>query len=154
MNPAQTIYDWMMKLPVEHRHTVAFFTLTMLPGFPLNKAMDSERVIEHFKEWLLVDNDEEIKQHSVGRALFVKAVIDFNLADRASFSTWEKTAAFFAVAKAAAIADGLHGIAETASREKEQLALRKRQWKKTLAEWDDLCSGPLSKEALSSYLAP
>ena len=152
MNPASIVNDWFMKQPVEHRHTVAFFTLTLLPGYPIDKAMDSDNLIDHFTEWLLDEDDQ--KHHSVGRVLFVKAVIALNLACRATEATWDETGAFFERVKISAAIDGYPGVVKDSAHEQEKIALRKRQWKKTLAEWDALCNGQLSNVNLSNTLAP
>jgi hypothetical protein len=71
-----------------------------------------------------------------------------------SDAMWDKTAAFFEYVKDIITDDTPPGIAETSSHQQEWIALRKRQWKKTLAEWDELCSGPLSDANLSAALAP
>jgi hypothetical protein len=152
MNPAEIIYNWFVKLPVEHRHAVAFHTLAMLPGFPIEKAMDTENQVEYFTEWLLAEND--LKHHAVGRAIFIKAAINFSLANRAHDSSWDKTFAFFEHVKNTITEDAPPGIAKTSEHEQEMIALRKRQWKKSLAEWDELCDGPLSHDSLSATLVP
>jgi hypothetical protein len=152
MNPAEVIYNWFQKLPVEHRHDVAFLTLGMLPDYPITKSMDSENLLKNFIEWLLDEKDSI--HHGVGRVLFVRAIIDFNLANRASDTMWDNTAAFFEHVKNTITEDTPPSIAKTSEHEQDRIALRKRQWKKTLAEWDELCSGPLSDANLSAALAP
>lgn len=152
MNPAEIIHNWFTKLPPEHKNTVAFFVLSMLPGFPITKAVDAENQIEYFTKWLLAES--ELQHHTIGRVLFIKAVINFTLADRANDESWQEADEMFEQAKLSAIHDDVPKVARTSALEQEKIAFRKRQWKKTLTEWNELCDGGLSNENLQKILMP
>lgn len=152
MNPVNAIHEWFTKLPMEHRHEIAFFTLALLPDYPITKAMGTDNLVNNFLEWLL--SEEESKHHAVGRALFVRAVVNLNLVSRADDSEWEKTNAFFEYVKNTADENTPPGIIETSTHQQERIALRKRQWKKTIEEWSNLLNGPLSDDQLNHWLSP
>jgi len=67
MNPLRTIAEWFSKLPIEIRAEIAFFVLTLLPDYQLQKIADTENLIENFNEWLLKDTDSKLR--TIGKVL-------------------------------------------------------------------------------------
>ncbi len=51
MNPIRIIAEWFSKLPIEIRAEIAFFVLTLLSDYQLQKIADTENLIENFNEW-------------------------------------------------------------------------------------------------------
>jgi len=150
MNPIKTIAEWLSKVPIEIRAEIAFFVLTLLPDYQIQKIADTEHLIENFNEWLLKDSDSKLR--SIGKALMIRSFINYTiLTKRFEKKDLESTQELWRVVKREAAGNGLLDIIEQMEKNQLQMPLRKRHWHQTLNEWIYLCEGPLSDENIEKW---
>lgn len=150
MNPIRIIAEWFSKLPIEIRAEIAFFVLTLLPDYQLQKIADTENLIENFNEWLLKDTDSKLR--SIGKVLLIRAFINYTiLTKRFEKKDLESTQELWRVVKRETIGNDLLDIIELMEKNQSQMPLRKRHWHQTLNEWISLCEGPLSDENIAKW---
>ncbi len=146
--PIKAILKWFDSQPPEIQETVAFLVLMLLPGVQ-RPDIEEGRFIEVLRRWL-DDSRNAGNLQVVGRCVAFRALLDFVCKRNFTASGWEESAEITDRIKTAAEEEHPEWV-EDFEDQTRRIPFRKAQWMKAGTSWAELCSGPLSDEALELF---